>query len=344
MRQFFGKTSDGKDINLYILQNSRGTRAEITDYGATLVRFILKDKKGIDRDLVLGYDDASGYGRGDCFFGSTVGRVANRIGKGRFVLDGKTYELTKNDGPNTLHGGRDFYNKRLWNTEEETEHSVRFHLFSPDGDQGFPGNLHITVTYTLTEEDELNIDYTAQSDRDTPLNLTNHSYFNLGGHGSGSVLDQCLVLHADQVTETDENLIPTGNLISVEGTPMDFRRSKPIGQDIREEYYLLKTGKGYDHNYVLSGSGFREVAALVCRQTGIGMTVRTDLPGMQVYTSNFLDHEPGKDGAVYGFRGAICFETQYFPDAVNQEDFPGGVLKAGEKYQSRTSYTFSVYK
>ena len=228
--------------------------------------------------------------------------------------------------------------------EEETEHSVRLRLLSPDGDQGFPGNLHITVAYTLTEEDELNIDYTAQSDTDTPLNLTNHSYFNLGGHDSGSILDQCVVIHAGQVTETDENLIPTGNLISVEGTPMDFRRSKPIGRDIEEEYYLLKTGKGYDHNYVLSGNGFREVAALVCRQTGIGMTVRTDLPGMQVYTSNFLDHELGKDGAVYDFRGAICFETQYFPDAVNQEDFPGGVLKAGEKYQSRTSYTFSVYK
>ena len=343
MRQFFGKTSDGKDTNLFILQNSKGTRAEVSDYGASLVRFILKDKSGVARDLVLGYDDASGYERGDSFFGSTVGRVANRIGQGQFVLGGKTYELTKNDGPNTLHGGRDFYNKRLWDVQEDTDRSVRFHLLSPNGDQGFPGNLHITVTYTLTEENELNIDYTAQSDADTPLNLTNHSYFNLGGHDSGSILDQRAVIHGNQVTETDENLIPTGKLVSVEGTPMDFRRSKPIGQDIGEEYYLLKLGNGYDHNYVLSESGYREVVALFCPQTGIGMTVRTDLPGMQVYTSNFLDHEPGKNGAVYDFRAAVCFETQYFPDAVNKEDFPGGVLKAGEKYQSRTSYTFAVY-
>ena len=344
MRQPFGITSDGKEAGLFILQNTKGTRAAVTDYGAAVVRLIILDKMGIERDVVLGYDDVSGYEKGESFFGATVGRVANRIGNGRFMLGGKTYELTRNDGPNTLHGGRDFYAKRLWDVEDVTEGSVRFHLSSPDGDQGFPGNLHITVTYTLTEWNELNIDYTARSDADTPLNLTNHSYFNLGGHAGGTVLSQSAIIYACYVTEPDENLIPNGRFVHVDGTPMDFRRSKPLGRDIGEDYYLLKLGHGYDHNYVLSESGYREVAALLCRETGIGMTVRTDLPGMQVYTSNFLDHEPGKGGAVYHRRDAVCFETQYFPDAVNKENFAGGLLRAGEIFKSRTSYVFSVHE
>ena len=342
MRQSFGMTADGRNASLFILKNSRGTQAELTNYGASLVRFLIKDKIGIPQDVVLGYDDVSGYEKGTAFIGSTVGRVANRIGEGRFHLGEKTYELTRNDGSNSLHGGRDFYGKRIWDVEDETDTSVRFHLFSPDGDQGFPGNLHITVRYTLSEEDELTIDYTAESDMDTPLNLSNHSYFNLAGHGSGSILSQIAVIHADEITEVDHNLLPNGKYVPVEGTPMDFRKGKPFGQDIDAEYYLLKTGKGYDHNYVISGSGYREAAALFCPETGIGMKVLTDLPGMQVYTANFLEHEPGKGGAIYHFRDAVCFETQFFPDAVNQDSFPGGVIKAGETFRSRTCYAFKV--
>ena len=341
MQQSFGKTADGKYAGLFILKNSRGTQAEITNYGASLVRFLYKDKNGILQDLVLGYDNVSGYEKGDVFFGSTVGRVANRIGEGRFKLGDITYELTRNDGPNSLHGGRDYYGKRIWDVIDETDSSVTFHLFSPDKDQGYPGNLHISVKYTLSEEDALTLDYTAESDKDTPLSLTNHSYFNLAGHDSGSILSQIAVIHADKVTEIDQNLVPNGKFVSVEGTPMDFRNGKPFGQDIGEDYYLLKMGKGYDHNFVITGSGYREAASLFCPETGIEMHVFTDLPGMQVYTSNFLDHEPGKGGAIYQFRGAACFETQFFPNAINQENFPGAVLKAGETFRSRTCYAFS---
>lgn len=342
MKHSFGNTSDGRQAFLYTLSNARGTQASLTDYGASLVRFIFKDKNRIPRDLVLGYDDVSGYEKGDSFFGATVGRVANRIGQGRFTLGEKTYELFRNDGPNTLHSGKDFYGKRLWEVTDLSDSSISFRLFSPDGDQGFPGNLTITVTYTLTEDNRLTIDYEAESDADTPLNLTNHSYFNLGGHSDGSVLSQLALIHADQLTEPDQNLIPNGKLVSIEGTPMDFREEKSLGRDIGKEDYLLKLGNGYDHNYVLSGSGYREAASLFCPETGIRMTVYTDLPGMQVYTSNFLDHEPGKEGAVYCSRDAVCFETQYFPDAINKENFPGGLIKAGEVFRSRTCYGFSV--
>lgn len=342
MKQPFGITSDGKQAFLYTLGNAKGTQAYLTDYGASLVRFILRDKNGIPRDLVLGYDDVSGYEKGDSFIGATVGRVANRIGQGKFTLGGTTYELVRNDGPNTLHSGKDFYGKRLWEVKDLSDNSISFGLFSPDGDQGFPGNLTITVTYTLTEDDRLTIDYEAVSDADSPLNLTNHSYFNLGGHAGGSVLSQIAVIHADQVTEPDQNLIPNGNLVSIEDTAMDFREGKALGRDIDKEDYLLKLGNGYDHNYVLSGSGYREAASLFCPETGIRMTVFTDLPGMQVYTSNFLDQEPGKEGAIYSARDAVCFETQFFPDAINKENFPGGMIKAGEVFRSGTCYGFSV--
>ena len=342
MRRFFGNTACGETASLFVLENSKGTRAEVTDYGATLVRFILSDKNGMTRDLVLGYDDVSGYEKGGVFFGGTIGRVANRIGGGRFELDGQNYELTRNDGPNTLHGGTDFYHKRIWDVEEETGSSVKLHLFSPDGDQGFPGNLHVTVSYSLSEDDELTIDYTAKADKDTPLSLCNHSYFNLAGHDSGSVLSQIVVINADQITETDGDLLPTGEFIQVEGTPMDFRKAKPLGRDIEEDYGLLRIAGGYDHNYVISGSGYREAAYMSCEETGITMKVFTDLPGMQLYTGNFLDNEPGKGGAVYRSRDAACFETQFFPDAINKKDFSGGMIKAGEVFKSRTCYAFSV--
>lgn len=342
MRQSFGCTADGKKASLFILKNSKGTQAILTDYGASLVRFLIRDKNGIQQDVVLGYDDVSGYEKGTSFIGSTVGRFANRIGGGRFMIGEETFALTRNDGPNALHGGRDFYGKRIWDTMDETDHSVRFRLCSPDGDQGFPGNLRITVSYTLRDDDALMIEYKAKSDKDTPLNLTNHSYFNLGGHSSGSILSQIAVIHADQITEVDSALLPNGKFVPVEGTPMDFRKGKSFGKDIDADYAPLKMGKGYDHNFVISGSGYREAASLFCPETGIGMKVYTDLPGMQVYTGNQLEHELGKEGAVYRFRNAVCFETQFFPDAINKDSFQGGMIKAGEIFRSRTCYAFSV--
>ena len=342
MKQFFGTTKDGITASLFSLENSKGTRAEVTDYGASLVRFLFDDKNGIQRDLVLGYDDVSGYEKGEVFFGGTIGRVANRIGGGRFELGGKTYELTRNDGLNSLHGGRDLYNKRIWDVEEETASSVTFRLFSPDGDQGFPGNLNVTVCYSLSEDDELTIDYTAKADEDTPLSLCNHTYFNLAGHSSGSVLSQVAVIHADQVTEVDKNLVTTGKLISVDGTPFDFRKGKSLGQDIEEECDLLRLGGGYDHNFVISGSGYREAASLYCPETGISMKIFSDLPGMQVYTANMLTHENGKESVVYHQREGVCFETQFFPDAINKDNFEGGMIKAGEIFRSTTCYAFSV--
>lgn len=342
MRKPFGTTADGKEAGLYILRNSREMKAAVSDYGATLVQLNIKDKKGVIRDMVLGYDDVAGYEKGQESFGGTVGRVANRIGQGRFTINGRNWQLSTNNGPNTLHGGRDFYVHRLWTLEAESDDSVTFGLESPDGDQGFPGNVHISVTYTVTEKNELRIDYKAKADADTPLNLTNHSYFNLGGHDSGCVLSQIVTIHADQITENDQNSLPTGAFLKVEGTPMDFCRPKELGQDIQEKYKALIFGNGYDHNYVINGTGYREAAVMYCKETGIKMTVSTDLPGVQVYTANYLDKEPGKGGAVYHARDAVCFESQFFPDAINKENFPGGALKAGEIFISTTAYGFSV--
>ena len=351
----FGTISDGREAGLYLLKNSRGTEAAVTDYGAALVRMMVCDKKGQMRDVVLGYDCASDYEEAQESMGATVGRFANRIGKGSFTLKGINYQLTRNNGPNTLHGGRDFYVHRLWKVMEEKESLVTFALKSPDGDQGFPGNLDITVTYELTEDNELMIRYTARADQDTPLNLTNHSYFNLAGHDSGSVLSHVLVVQADQITEPDENNLPTGNYLPVEGTALDFRQPKALGRDIGADCPALITGNGYDQNYVLRNDGkdagsadqcgeryYREAAALSCQESGITMTVSTDLPGMQIYTANYLSSDHGKGGSRYQPRDAVCLETQYYPDSVNKEHFPGGILKAGETFESRTGYRFST--
>ena len=384
----FGKVSDGRKAGLYILKNSNGMKAGVTDYGAALMGLIVPCRKGDPVDVVLGYEDAAAYEAGEVHFGATVGRVGNRIEDAKFVLDGKTYELEKNDGEHSLHGGRDYYNKRFWETkvpfaevssrdigfayakesmndggrpfalEDRKGDSVTFVMDSPDGDQGYPGSVHIEVTYTLTEENELHIDYMAKMYGDeaasTPLNLTNHSYFNLSGHNSGSVLGQEVFIKADRFTPTDSTLIPTGELKDVTGTPMDFRVPKPIGQDIGSDYLPIVLAGGFDHNFVLNDSEnteeakargtfceYREVAGMHSEETGIRMTVLTDLPGMQFYTGNFLDNEPGKELAVYAKRSGACFETQFWPDAINRDNFPGGILKAGETFISRTTYKFS---
>ena len=258
-----------------------------------------------------------------------------------FELNGNKYELTKNDnGKNTLHGGIDFYNKRMWDVKEEDDTHVVFALVSPDGDQGFPGEVKIEVSYTITEENELKIHYHAIPDQDTLLNMTNHSYFNLSGHASGTAWNAKVWIDADAFTETDAELIPTGTVVPVEGTPMDFRKEKVVEKEIGADYTPLKLAGGYDHNWVLNGKGFRKAASAESEETGIKMEVYTDLPGMQFYSGNFLAGSKGKEGAVYEKGYGICFETQYFPDAIHKENFESPITKAGEVYDTTTVYKF----
>lgn len=336
----FGKTSKGDTARLYSMKNKNGMEIAVTDYGAALVKALIPDKNNKVQDVVLGYDSAASYEKGDVHFGATVGRVANRIGGASFKLNGKTYGLTANANGNSLHGGREYYNKRLWKAAEGKDKSITFTLHSPDGDQGYPGNADISVTYELTEDNEIKIHYHGVSDADTLMNLTNHSYFNLSGHASGTVLDQEVMIAADTFTRADAESIPTGELVPVDGTPMDFRRYKPIGQEIEADYEALVWGMGYDHNWALNGDGMRTVAGMRSKETGIVMEVVTDLPGMQFYTGNFLISEAGKEGAEYKKRHGACFETQYFPDAVHKEHFEGPVVKAGEVYETTTVYRF----
>lgn len=367
----FGKIKDGRTAGLYILKNSGGMEVSVTDYGAALVSIIVPGEGGRQTDVVLGYPDAASYEEGHGHLGASVGRFANRIGGARFELNGKVFELTANNGSNALHGGRDYYGKRIWETkipftslssgdvaakanakesindwhqsyiqDDVNGDSVTFCLDSPDGDQGFPGDLHVEVTYTLTNEGELHIDYSAKGDKDTPLNLTNHSYFNLDGHDSGTVLGQLCRIDADRFTPVDAGLIPTGELRAVAGTPFDFRIAKPLGSDIKKQDEQLLLCGGYDHNFVLNGSGMREVATLYSELSGIHMSVLTDMPGMQLYTANSLNGQHGKGGIVYGKNAAVCFETQFWPDCVNKESFPDCILRAGESFTSRTTYKF----
>lgn len=342
MRIDFGTTAKGEPAGLYLLKNGNGMEIGVLDFGAILVKVLVPDKDGKLRDVVLGYGDVSGYESGSLYFGATVGRVANRIGGGAFELNKKTYVLTQNDGKNTLHGGTDYYDKRMWKVEEADDSHVSLSLHSPDGDQGFPGAVDIRVTYTLTGDNEVKIHYHAVPEEDTLLNLTNHSYFNLCGHASGTVLDQEVMICADAFTRADAQSIPTGEMVPVEGTPMDFRSRKPIGREIETDYEALRFGQGYDHNWALNGEGERLAAAMYADQSGIEMKVYTDLPGMQFYTGNFIEQEKGKEGAVYRKRQAACFESQYFPDAVHKEQFEGPVVKAGEVYDTTTAYQFLV--
>ncbi len=336
----FGSTAKGEKASLYTLRNKGGIEIGVTDYGAALVKVLIPDKDGKVQDVVLGYDSAKAYEEGGVHFGATVGRVANRIGGACFELNGKIYALTANDNGNSLHGGCDYYNKRMWRAEEVTGQKVIFYLESPDGDQGYPGAVRISVTYELTDDNEIKLHYHALSDADTLINLTNHSYFNLSGHASGPVLGQEVFIAADVFTRADAESVPTGEIVPVEGTPMDFRKYKAIGEAIGADYEALILGQGYDHNWVLKGSGLRLVAGMRSDKTGIVMEVLTDLPGMQFYTGNFLVSEQGKKGAVYSRRHGACFETQYFPDAVHKEHFEGPVIKAGASYDTVTIYRF----
>ncbi len=340
----FGRMPDGTEVDLYTLSNG-GITAKVTNYGAILTELIVPDRNGKAGDVVLGFKDLKGYLAGHPFFGSTVGRVANRVAGGKFTIDGKTYTLAVNNGPNSLHGGTKGFDKAVWKAEVvpgSNDPAVRFSHLSPDGDEGYPGNLSVSVTYTITNQDELRIDYTATTDKATPINLTNHSYFNLGGPASGSVLEHELMINADSYTMADETLIPTGKIAPVEGTPLDFRKPTPIGARIDQ----VEAGtRGYDHNFVLKGDGKEPRLAARVRdpKSGRVMEVLTTEPGVQLYTGNHLDGSlTGKGGVSYKKHGAFCLETEHFPDSINHPEFPSTVLRPGETYRQTTIYRFSA--
>lgn len=337
----FGTTKNGEEVTCYTLENKNGMKAEFIDYGAIIVSLFVPDKDGKLDDVVLGYDDVAAYEANGCFFGALIGRHGNRIGGASFELNGVTYELEKNDGENNLHGGTPGYHKLMYQVETSDD-SVTFSRTSPHMEQGYPGNLDLSVTYTLTDDNELKITYTAKSDQDTLCNMTNHSYFNLKGHDGGEITDHNVWIKANGFTETSDDLIPNGTIVDVTGTPMDFRTKKAIGDDIGADYKPLVIAGGYDHNYALDKkSGVLEkVAELSEDRSGRTMEVYTDLPGMQLYTGNFIEKENGKGGTVYTKRNGVCFETQFFPNSIHVPSFDSCVLKAGETFTSTTIYRF----
>jgi aldose 1-epimerase len=341
----FGRLSDGAPVDLYVLTNASGMKAKVTNYGATLTELDVADRDGKFEGIVLGFDDLKGYLGGHPFFGSTVGRVANRVARGKFTLDGKEYKLAVNNGPNSLHGGLKGFDKKVWKAvpEERADAvAVQFTYVSPDGEEGYPGSLTNTVTYSLTNENELKIDYKATTDKATPVNLTNHTYFNLAGPASGNVLGHELMLEADEYTAADDNLIPTGEIKSVKGTPLDFTTPATIGSRFDR---LTGEPKGYDHNYVLRSGGKRLALGARVREpkTGRVMEMYTTEPGVQFYTGNFLDGKmKGRGGVAYHKQQGFCLEAQHFPDSVNQPKFPTVILRPGETYAQTTVYKFSA--
>ena len=344
MKKDFGVIKDGKGTSLYVLKNDNGLEMHVSDYGASWVAALVPDANGKVRDVLLGYDNAAGYEAGGEAIGATVGRVANRTGGAEFELNGNVYHLSKNKGNDNLHSGPDVYQKRLWKALEADDRHVVFELHSPDGDQGYPGAMNVRVTYELKEDNGLYISYCAESDADTIWNMTNHAYFNLNGHESGTILAHELLVNADGYTETDEGSIPTGRIIPVEGTPMDFTKGKVIGEELASDYHQMRLVKGYDHNFVIDGwdQTLRKIAEVEGEQSGITMKVYTDLPGVQFYTGNFLEGVRGKRNMIYHDNSGFCLETQYYPNAANEESFPSPVLKKGEKYDTTTIYQFGV--
>jgi aldose 1-epimerase len=344
-KQSFGKTPDGTPVEIYTLK-SGPIEARIMTYGGIIQSLKVPDKNGKSEDIVLGFDTVEGYTSGPkpnpAFFGAIIGRYANRIAGGQFTLDGKTYHLPQNDGSNTLHGGPNGFDKAVWKAKQ-IPHGVELTHVSPDGDSGFPGKLTAVVRYTLVGKD-LKIDYSATTDKDTVLNLTNHSYFNLAGQGSGDILKDVVKINAGRYTPVNDQVIPTGELASVEGTPFDFRKPTAVGAHINDDNDQLKKGRGYDHNWVLDNGGrFAEAAEVYEPSSGRVLQVLTDQPGVQFYTGNFLDGTiTGKGGKVYQHRGALCFESQHFPDSPNHPKFPRTELKPGQTFHSVTVFRFSA--
>ncbi len=338
----FGTLSDGREVVRYTIKNEQAS-VSILNLGGIVQSLILPDRNGSPVDVALGYDDASGCEafRGN-YFGALIGRFGNRIGKAAFTLNGKEYKLFANDGENHLHGGKDGFNWKTWEVQESGDNALILTLLSPDGEEGYPGNLSVEVTYTL-EGTALSIDYKAQTDADTVLNLTNHTYFNLAGEGNGSIEDHLLQLHADAYTAVDQNGLTIEQIIPVQGTPFDFTSPKPIGQDIAADDEQLRNGGGYDHNFVLEPSSeLTEAAVVSCPRTGIRMVVQTTQPGVQLYTGNMITPQTGKQGHPYGKRSGFCLETQHFPNSMACPSFASPVLRAGELYRQKTVYAFSA--
>lgn len=338
VKKDFGVTQNGEPVSLYRLENASGAYVEILDYGATLRSLAVPDANGKLTDVVLGFDDIADYEKNTAYIGAFIGRYCNRIGGARFTLNGKEYCVSANEKNRCLHGGVRGFDKHIYAAREENGALV-FTRLSHDGEEGFPGNLKVRVTYRFDRENALEIDYEAESDAPTVVNLTNHSYFNL--NGAGDILCHTLMLDADFITEVDKNFNITGKLFPVSGTPFDFKTEKTVGKDIEAENEQLRFGAGYDHNFVISGRGFRRAAILTGDQSGIRMEVLTDAPGVQFYTANFLNSAPvGKNGQIYKNRSALCLETQNFPDAPNQKSFPSAVLLPNVTYRTRTVYRF----
>ncbi len=345
----FTDTLDGIPIQLYVLRNKNGMEATFTNYGQRLVSLMVPDRNDKLSDVVLGFSTLAQYQKGNGnYFGSIIGRYGNRIGKGRFEIDGKTYTLALNNGENHLHGGVKGFESVPWHVTGQSGNSISFHRVSPDMEEGYPGNLDVSVTYNLTDANELKITYEATTDKKTPVNLTNHSYFNLKGAGTSDVNDHLLQINSDRFLAVDKGLIPTGEIVPVAGTPFDFRQAKSIGQDLDQDFEQLKVSNGYDHSFVINEgpqneAGLVFAARLTEPVSGREMEVFTSEPAVQIYGGNFLDGSvSGKKGMAYPFRGSICLETQHYPDSPNREAFPNTILDPGEVYKSETVYKFST--
>lgn len=348
-KTIYGKTPEGEQVDLYTLTNKNGMKVQIINYGGIITSLTAPDNKGNYEDVVLGYTKPEDYFNGNpYFYGAIIGRYGNRIANAKFSLDGKSYQLDKNDGQNHLHGGKKGFYAKLWNAEivENTQiPTLKLTYVSQDGEQGFPGKLTTTVTYSLTDNDALEILYQANTDKKTIVNLTQHSYFNLSGKFNQPITDHELILNADKMIPVNDVLIPTGELKSVANTPFDFRVSKTIGKDINIDDEQLKKGKGYDHCWVLNGNGLRKIGELYHPKSGRVMEVITDQVGVQFYSGNFLDSKyDTKSGGKNDFRTGLCLETQHFPDSPNQPSFPSVILNPGENYSTKTIYKFSVKK
>lgn len=334
----FGRTRDGEEVKAYTIVNDAGASCVLLDYGATVQALSVPNRAGGFTDVVLGYDTVAGYEQGGAYIGATIGRFGNRLGGAKFSLNGKEYNLCKNDGDNCLHGGKKGFDRKLWDAEIVDGYTVRFSRLSPDGEENFPGNLHVSVTFLLTRLGAgLDIIYDADTDAETLVNLTNHSYFDLSG--CGRAMEQTLFINAGRYLELGAGTLPNGTAAPVGGTPFDFTEPKPVGRDIGEENEQLRLGGGYDHNFCLAGS---HAAALESAETGIRMEVFTDLPGVQFYSGNFIGDQIGKGGTMMHSRGAVCLETQLWPDAMNHWGFPSPILRPGEHLHSVTGYSFTL--
>ncbi len=346
-KEAFGTIPGGQTVDLYTLTNSDGIEIRVITYGGIITSIKTPDKNGKPGDIALGFDSLAGYLDKNPFFGALVGRYGNRIAKARFSLDGKEYKLAANNGPNALHGGLKGFDKVIWQAEPFTKEGacgLVLKYTSADGEEGYPGTLHVTVTYTLDDKNEFTIHYHATTDKATPINLTNHTYFNLAGEGSGSILGEELTLNADHFTPVDSTLIPTGKIASVQGTPFDFTKPYTIGARINDKDEQLEFGGGYDHNFVVNrkGPGLVMAARAYDPVSGRVLEVDSTEPGFQIYTGNFLDGVHGKHGHVYNKRDAFCVETQHYPDSPNQPNFPSTILRPGHTYESTTVWKFSA--